>query len=245
MSKLDEIKNKAKETASEIADKAKNYDYKAKAEELKEKASDIADKAKNYDYKSKAEEIKENVKNYNYEEKAKEFSEAAKNYDYKGEAEKIKKGGLKYFWNKHRKLSIAFIAIIVIGFFVFPNSDENNIDNTSKTATENVVKKFIKDDDLAVDIAVDLTYKAVGGKNPEFLSSDIIERNKRNGYLIEVIWKEDSSNRYTTNFVVFIGINEKLPNDKWDYKYNYLFSQSPNYLEDLVPKLKSKVEWVD
>ena len=29
MSKLDEIKNKAKETASEIADKAKNYDYKA------------------------------------------------------------------------------------------------------------------------------------------------------------------------------------------------------------------------
>ncbi|MDD6563869.1 MAG: hypothetical protein PUF08_02185 [Clostridiales bacterium] len=222
-SKCDKCGKVSGETAvNNLVDKVKNYDYKGKAEEMKEKASDIADKAKSYDYKSKAEEVKETVTNY----------------DYKGEAENIKKGGFKYFWSKHTKLSIAIMCVIIIGIvgFFVGNSD-NNISNNSSDAM------FMRDDDLAVDMAIDRTYKAVGGKDPQFVSADVIERNKNNEYLIEVIWKEDTAYRYTTNFVVYIGIKKKLSDTKWDYNYNYLFTQSENYLEDLVPKLKSKVEW--
>ncbi len=219
MSKFEEIANKAKEKVNEAVDVAKNYDYKAKAEELKEKASDIADKAKEYDYK----------------EKAKEITDSVKNYDYKNEAENIKKGGIKYFWNKHKKFSIIAIILLVVGFVVFSNS--NNTDNTDG--------KFIKNDDMAIEIATDRTYKGVGGKNPQFISADIIERNKNNEYLIEVIWKEDTSNRYTTNFVVYIALNKKLSDNSWDYNWNYDFTQSENYLEDLVPKFKSDIGWVD
>lgn len=219
MSKFEEIANKAKEKVNEAVDVAKNYDYKAKAEELKEKASDIADKAKDYDYK----------------EKAKEITDTVKNYDYKNEAENIKKGGIKYFWSTHKKSSIIMVCIIVIGII---GLFMGNSDNSSNNAM------FMRDDDLAVDMAVDRTYKAVGGKDPQFVSADIIERNKNNEYLIEVIWKEDTSYRYTTNFVVYIGIKEKLSDNNWDYNWNYDFTQSENYLEDLVPKFKSDIGWV-
>lgn len=268
MSKLDDIKNIAKEKAAVVADKAKNYDYKGKAEELKEKAADLAEQAKNYDYRAKAEEIKETVanydykekvkevteavKNFDYEEKAKEITEDVKNFDYKGEAENIKKGGLKYFWSKHKKLSIAIIIILVVGVVALSNSNNTDTANvtqnevaTNSQDSEKSRKKYIKNDDKAIEIATYCSYKGVGGKDPQFVSADIIERNKKNEYLVEVIWKEDTSYRHTTNFVVYIRLNEKLSDDKWDYNWNYLFSQSENYLNDLVPKLKETVEWTN
>lgn len=236
MSKLDEVANKAKEKASEIAEQAKNYDYKGKVEEIKTKATNIADKAKEYDYKAKAEEIKETVTSYDYEKKAKEISDTVRNYDYKNEAENIKKGGIKYFWSEHKKLSIIMMCIIVIGIIgLFMGNSDNSYDSAV----------FMRDDDLAVDMAVDRTYKAVGGKDPQFVSADIIERNKNNEYLIEVIWKEDTSYRYTTNFVVYIGIKGQLSDNNWDYNWNYDFTQSENYLEDLLPKFKSDIGWID
>lgn len=234
--KCDKCGKPVDQNVNSVIDKVKNYDYIGKAEQLKEKASDIADKAKNYDYKGKAEDIKESVSNYDYKEKAKEISETIKNYDYAGEAQNIKKGGFKYFWSKHKKLSIIMMCVIVIGIIgLFMGNSDNSYDNAM----------FMRDDDLAVDMAVDRTYKAVGGKDPQFVSADIIERNKNNEYLIEVIWKEDTSYRYTTNFVVYIGIKEKLSDNNWDYNWNYDFTQSENYLEDLVPKFKADIGWVD
>jgi len=134
MSTFEEIKNKAKKKAEEVAEQAKNYDYKGKAEEIKTKAADIAEKAKEYDYKAKAEEIKETVKNYDYEGKAKEVADTVKNYDYEGkakevadtvknydykaEADNIKKGGFKYFWNNYRKVCIViFVALFALILF--------------------------------------------------------------------------------------------------------------------------------
>lgn len=143
MSKFEEIANKAKEKVNSAVDTAKNYDYKGTAEKLKSKATEVSEKAKNYDYKGKAEEIKENisnydykekakeiketVKNFDYEEKAKELSNTVKNYDYKGEVENIKKGGLKYFWSKHKKLSIGIVAVlcIIISFAVFGGNNSS------------------------------------------------------------------------------------------------------------------------
>lgn len=134
-----------------IADKVKNYDYKSKADELKSKAGDIVDKAKNYDYKEKAEEITDNIKNFDYEEKAKQVSDTVKNYDYKGEAENIKNGGIKYFWNKHRKLSIILI-IFVIAVVIIPN-----LGNTKKGSQE--VIEYIED-----NVTAEKGKKAILGK---------------------------------------------------------------------------------
>ncbi len=114
MEKFKEKAEQLKAKAMEAADKAKNYDYKAKAEEIKETVA-------NYDYKEKAKEVTENVKNFDYEGKAKEISETVKNYDYKGEVENIKKGGFKYFWSKHKKLSVAILAIAALCIMLFVN----------------------------------------------------------------------------------------------------------------------------
>ena len=112
--KCDKCGKSVEQNVNSVIKKVKNYDYKSKVEQLKEKASDIADKAKNYDYRGKAEDIKETVSNYDYKEKAKEISETIKSYDYIGEAENIKKGGFKYFWNKHKKLSTVAIAVVLV-----------------------------------------------------------------------------------------------------------------------------------
>ncbi|MGM9551078.1 MAG: hypothetical protein ACI3XA_02370 [Clostridia bacterium] len=114
MFELDNIANKVKEKAAEVTDKVKELDCKDKAEEAKEKVADMADKVKSYDYKSKAKEV----------------SETVKNYDYKSEAENIKKGGIKYFWNRHKKLSIIAIAVVLL-FVVIPNFMGNGV--TEKT----------------------------------------------------------------------------------------------------------------
>ena len=80
----------------------------------KGKVEEVVGQAKDYDYKAKAKDIKETVSNYDYKEKAKEISETIKSYDYIGEAENIKKGGFKYFWNKHKKLSTVAIAVVLV-----------------------------------------------------------------------------------------------------------------------------------
>lgn len=171
MSKLDEIVKKAKEKAADVAEQAKNYDYKGKAEELKTKAADVAEKAKNYDYKGKAEELKEKavdiadkakdydykekakemsekVKNFDYEGKAKEVADTVKNYDYKGEVENIKKGGLKYFWNKHKKLSIGIVAVlfIIISFSIVGNNISKQNDN--KSSRTKIVYANLPDEEI-------------------------------------------------------------------------------------------------
>ncbi|MBQ6794690.1 MAG: hypothetical protein IJO83_00935 [Clostridia bacterium] len=215
MAKMDEILGKAKDMASDAMEKAKEYDYKGKAEELKEKAAETVEKAKAYDY----------------EAKAKEMSETVKNYDYKSEAENIRNGGIKYFWNKHKKLAIIVLVVLIIGVIKLFSGNGSDA-------------MFIRNDDTAVDIAIDRTYKAVGGKDPQFVSADIIERNKNsNGYIIEVIWKEDTAYRFTTNFVVFVGIKDDSDKNNIQYSYNYLFTQSENYEKELVPKLKAEVDW--
>ena len=212
---MDEILGKAKDMASDAMEKAKEYDYKGKAEELKEKAAETVEKAKAYDY----------------EAKAKEMSETVKNYDYKSEAENIRNGGIKYFWNKHKKLAIIVLVVLIIGVIKLFSGNGSDA-------------MFIRNDDTAVDIAIDRTYKAVGGKDPQFVSADIIERNKNsNGYIIEVIWKEDTAYRFTTNFVVFVGIKDDSDKNNIQYSYNYLFTQSENYEKELVPKLKAEVDW--
>ncbi len=215
MAKMDEILGKAKDIASDAMEKAKEYDYKGKAEELKEKATETVEKAKAYDY----------------EAKAKEMSETVKNYDYKSEAENIRNGGIKYFWNKHKKLAIIVLVVLIIGVIKLFSGNGSDA-------------MFIRNDDTAVDIAIDRTYKAVGGKDPQFVSADIIERNKNsNGYIIEVIWKEDTAYRFTTNFVVFVGIKDDSDKNNIQYSYNYFFTQSENYEKELVPKLKAEVNW--
>ena len=215
MAKMDEILGKAKDMASDAMEKAKEYDYKGKAEELKEKAAETVEKAKAYDY----------------EAKAKEMSETVKNYDYKSEAENIRNGGIKYFWNKHKKLAIIVLVVLIIGVIKLFSGNGSDA-------------MFIRNDDTAVDIAIDRTYKAVGGKDPQFVSADIIERNKNsNGYIIEFIWKEDTAYRFTTNFVVFVGIKDDSDKNNIQYSYNYLFTQSENYEKELVPKLKAEVDW--
>ena len=212
---MDEILGKAKDMASDAMEKAKEYDYKGKAEELKEKAAETVEKAKAYDY----------------EAKAKEMSETVKNYDYKSEAENIRNGGIKYFWNKHKKLAIIVLVVLIIGVIKLFSGNGSDA-------------MFIRNDDTAVDIAIDRTYKAVGGKDPQFVSADIRERNKNsNGYIIEVIWKEDTAYRFTTNFVVFVGIKDDSDKNNIQYSYNYLFTQSENYEKELVPKLKAEVDW--
>lgn len=42
------------------------------------------------------------------------ISDKVKNYDYRTEAENIKKGGIKYFWNKHRKLSLCVLCFVIV-----------------------------------------------------------------------------------------------------------------------------------
>lgn len=167
-----------------IADKVKNYDYKSKADELKAKANEAVDKAKAYDYKGKAEEIKEAAKNYDYKEKAKEISESVKNYDYKAETENIKKGGIKYFWNKHRKLSIAIICVLVIGcvsgIFGDEESTNNTAGTTSSTDSESSTKyKTNLSDDEIIDIAM-MTFDAnyFSSSTPEFINAKIIGQDK-------------------------------------------------------------------
>lgn len=217
-----------------IADKVKNYDYKSKADELKAKANEAVDKAKAYDYKGKAEEIKEAAKNYDYKEKAKEISESVKNYDYKAETENIKKGGIKYFWNKHRKLSIAIICVIAIGCISGIFGDEESTNNTAgTTSSENSVKsdtKFIRDDDFIMEYAEKLnrmyTYK-------------IVDMDKYNRYLIKATIKDDYA-KYTTDEgqAIIFEIYD-------DYQVeNYMRSTTNKKLLDSeVSNMKSYIVW--
>lgn len=140
MSKLNDISDKAKQKAAQVAEQAKNYDYKSKVEQIKTKVTDIAEKAKDYDYKEKAKEITNAVKNFDYEEKAKEISDSVRNYDYKGEAENIKKGGFKYFWGKYKRLCIiAILVLVCISIFLNRNTSEwalRGLDTLNLTQTE-------------------------------------------------------------------------------------------------------------
>ena len=165
MSKFEEIANKAKEKVNEAVDVAKNYDYKAKAEELKEKASDIADKAKEYDYK----------------EKAKEITDSVKNYDYKNEAENIKKGGIKYFWNKHKKLTIGIVAALILCAIFVPKSSNpitSNIPEEGQTQSDVKYKTKLSDEEIT-NIAI-MTFEAeyMSSSSPQFIGSEIIGQDK-------------------------------------------------------------------
>lgn len=117
---------------NDFADKIKAYDYKGKAEELKVKANETMDKVKSYDYKEKTDKIAETVKNY--ADKAKDVSDTIMTYDYKTESENIKKGGIKYFWNRHKKLSVCVVCFIaVIGIFTCVNHKKITVsDNEPK-----------------------------------------------------------------------------------------------------------------
>lgn len=88
----------------------------------------ISDKVKGYDYKGKAEELKA---------KANETIDKAKSYDYRSETENIKKGGIKYFWNKHRKLSICALCFVVVlcVSLCFANDNEKKTTHRTKTDT--------------------------------------------------------------------------------------------------------------
>lgn len=181
-SKCDKCGNINGKAFQNIADKVKNYDYKSKADELKSKAGDIIDKAKNYDYKEKAEEITDNIKNFDYEEKAKQVSDTVKNYDYKSEAENIKKGGIKYFWNKHRKLSIILI-VFVIAVAVIPNlgkeESENQSTTVNNTTNTGIEYKTKLSDEEIINISM-MTFEAhyFSSSSPQFLSAENIEQDK-------------------------------------------------------------------
>ena len=113
---------------NDFADKIKAYDYKGKAEELKVKANETMDKVKSYDYKEKTDKIAETVKNY--ADKAKDVSDTIMTYDYKTESENIKKGGIKYFWNRHKKLSVCAVCVIaVVGIFTYVNNKKVTVSN--------------------------------------------------------------------------------------------------------------------
>ena len=110
MSKFDEIKEGAKKVATEAADKAKNYDYKGKTEELKEKVQ-------NYDYKAKAEELKDKVQNY----------------DYEGTVNSIKH-------NKSKIKKVLFAALAIVAVFLVLSIGINvrkSMSLTPKSAIEN------------------------------------------------------------------------------------------------------------
>ena len=87
----------------------------------------ISDKVKGYDYKGKAAELKA---------KANETIDKAKSYDYRSETENIKKGGIKYFWNMHRKLSICIMCFLaVVCVFLCVNKANENADTPYKIST--------------------------------------------------------------------------------------------------------------
>lgn len=249
-SKCDKCGKVSAETAvNNLVDKVKNYDYKGKAKKVKDKAADIADKAKSYDYKAKAEEVKETVtnydykgkakevteavKNFDYEEKAKEISDTIKNYDYKGEAENIKKGGFKYFWSKHKKLSVAVIAIFAISCIVVFNSNNadtkhNDISTNTKTNSKAVSKddKFIRDDDFILDYASKSDYR---------FKYKIVERDKYNRYLLTGEALKDYEKYMTEQVAVIIyQINA-------DYTVREFKETNPNkkQLKSMIKTMKS------
>lgn len=218
MSKFEEIANKAKEKVNEAVDVAKNYDYKAKAEELKEKATDIADKAKEYDYK----------------EKAKEITDSVKNYDYKNEAENIKKGGAKYFWNKHKKFSIIAIIILAVCFVALSNSNESDtMSNVGKSdvstnaeSSKNTDEKFIRDDDFILEYASKSDYR---------FKYKIVERDKYNRYLVAGEASKDYAKYMSEEIVVIIYQIED------DYTVREFKETNPNkkQLKSIIEKMKS------
>lgn len=249
MSKFEEITSKAKEKVAEVAEQAKNYDYKGKVEEIRTKATDIADKAKEYDYKSKAEEIKEAVTSYDYKEKAKEVTEAVKgfdyegkakevadivkNYDYKAETENIKKGGLKYFWSKHKKLSIAAIIILVVGVVALSNSNDTDTANvkqnevaTNSQSGEKSDEKFIRDDDFILEYASKSDYR---------FKYKIVERDKYNRYLVSGEVSKDYAKYMSEEIVVIIY------QIKDDYTVREFKETNPNkkQLKSIIEKMKS------
>lgn len=170
-SKCDKCGKMSGETAvNNLVDKVKNYDYKGKADEMKEKASDIADKAKNYDYKAKTEEVKE----------------AVTNYDYRGEAENIKKGGFKYFWSKHKKLSIAVI-VLALAIVIIPNLNKKDavvneattqVNTDSKSSSKAEYKTNLSNEEIT-NIAI-MTFEAsyISSSSPQFIGSEIIGQDK-------------------------------------------------------------------
>lgn len=174
MSKFDEIKNKAKEKVAEVAEQAKSYDYKAKAGEIKEAVT-------SYDYKEKAKEVTEAVKGFDYEGKAKEVADTVKNYDYKAEAENIKKGGLKYFWSKHRKLSIGIVAVLILCAVFMPKSNDINTPNVpGESQSQSKVKYKTKlSDEEITNIAI-MTFEAayMSSSSPQFIDAEIIGQDK-------------------------------------------------------------------
>lgn len=218
MSKFEEIANKAKEKVNEAVDVAKNYDYKSKAEEIKEKAADMAEKAKDYDYK----------------EKAKEIADTVKNYDYKNESENIKKGGIKYFWSKHKKLSIIAIILLVVGFVVLSNSnDSDTVSNvkqddvsTNTESSKSTDEKFVRDDDFILEYASKSDYR---------FKYEIVERDKYNRYLVSGEASKDYAKYMSEEIVVVIY------QIKDDYSVREFKETNPNkkQLKSIIEKMKS------
>lgn len=219
-----------------IADKVKNYDYKSKADELKAKANEAVDKAKAYDYKGKAEEIKEAAKNYDYTEKAKEISESVKNYDYKAETENIKKGGIKYFWNKHRKLSIAIIIVLVcfLGFNIFKSDSDWALRNMK--SLDGNLSDVIKAENKLSDSGEpqNITDKSVMYYNVDFLNytADLgyVVNNSGNRlaivYTIKNISEEDIVKAISKKLGKPQTTADIVPNYIWNddnYKYNLIY----------------------
>ncbi len=157
MAKMNEIFDRAKEKAVEVAENAKGYDYKGKANELKEKAAEATEKARDYDYKGKAEEIKNAVSSYDYEGKAKAVKESVKNFDYKGSINTIKndKGKLKKII-----IGIAAVVAVILVFTVV-----GNIRNAMNLTPEAAIDNFF----TAIEKAADMAQEQGGNEATKYL----------------------------------------------------------------------------
>lgn len=195
------------------------------ASKAKEKVNEAVDVAKNYDYKAKAEEIKE---------KASDIADKAKEYDYKSEAENIKKGGVKYFWNKHKKFSVIAIIILAVCFGVLSNSNESdsvlNVEksdvSTNTESSKNTDEKFIRDDDFILEYASKSDYR---------FKYKIVERDKYNRYLVSGEASKDYAKYMKEEIVVIIY------QIKDDYTVREFKETNPSkkQLKSIIKKMKS------